>query len=94
MEHKIGHTVWRNQTHIYLYICIGRWVGGGNVDDSGGGWWWGVIHADGFCMTHIKVLHLFPRGILIFQGVLRKYHILMKFPHLEKNCRFNERLKI
>ena len=27
------------------------------------------------CMTHIKVPTLFPRGILIFQGVLRKYHI-------------------
>ena len=37
---------------------------------------------------------LFPRGILIFQGVLRKFHILTKFPHLEKNCRFIERLKI
>ena len=45
-------------------------------------------------MTHIKVPYLFPRGILIFQGVLGKYHILMKFPHLEKNCQFNERLKI
>ena len=31
-------------------------------------------------MTHIKA----PRGILIFQGVLTKFHILMKFPHLEK----------
>ena len=45
-----------------------------------------IIHADGFCMTHINVPHLFPRGIIIFQGVLRKYHILTKFPHLEKNC--------
>ena len=46
------------------------------------------------CMTHIKALTPFPRGILIFQGVLRKFHILMKFPHLEINCQFNERLKI
>ena len=23
---------------IYIYIYMGRWVGGGNVDDSGGGW--------------------------------------------------------
>ena len=36
------------------------------------------------CMTHIKAPTLFPRGILIFQGVLRKFHILTKFPHLEK----------
>ena len=38
----------------------------------------------------IKAPTLFPRGILIFQGVLTKFHILMKFPHLGKNCRFNE----
>ena len=38
------------------------------------------------CMTHIKASTLFPRRILIFQGVLTKFHILMKFPHLEKNC--------
>ena len=30
-----------------------------------------IIHADG-CMTHIKSPTLFPRGILIFQGVLTK----------------------
>ena len=46
------------------------------------------------CMTHIKAPTLFSRGILIFQGVLTKFHILTKFPHLEKNCQFNERLKI
>ena len=45
-------------------------------------------------MTHIKAPTLFPRGILIFQGVLTKFHILTKFPHLEQNCPFNERLKI
>ena len=27
---------------------------------------------------------LFPRGIIIFQGVLTKFHFLMKFPHLKK----------
>ena len=43
---------------------------------------------------HIKAPTLFPRGILIFQGVLTKFHILMKFPHLKKICQFNERLKI
>ena len=46
------------------------------------------------CMTHIWSPTLFPRGIMTFQGVLTKFHILMKFPHLEKNCQFNERLKI
>ena len=45
-------------------------------------------------MTHIKAPTLFPRGILIFKGVLTKFYILMKFPYLEKNCQFNERLKI
>ena len=46
------------------------------------------------CMTHIKGPTLFPRRILIFQGALTKFHILTKFPHLKKNCRFNERLNI
>ena len=46
------------------------------------------------CMTHIKAPTLFPREIIIFQGVLTKFHILTKFPHLEKNCRFNERPQI
>ena len=41
-------------------------------------------------MTHIKAPTLFPRGILIFQGVLTKFHILTKFPYLEKYCQFNE----
>ena len=35
-------------------------------------------------MTHIWSPALFPRGILIFQAVLTKFHILMKFRHLEK----------
>ena len=35
-------------------------------------------------MIHIKAPTLFPRGILIFQGVLTKFHILTKFPYLEK----------
>ena len=38
------------------------------------------------CMTHIWFPTLFPRGIIIFQGVLTKFNFLMKFPHLEKNC--------
>ena len=41
-------------------------------------------------MTHIKAPTLLPRGILIFQEVLTKFHILTKFPHLEKNCQFND----
>ena len=36
------------------------------------------------CITHIWSDTLFPRGIIIFQGVLTKFHFLMKFPHLEK----------
>ena len=35
------------------------------------------------CMTHIKAPILFPRGIIIFQGVLTKFNFSMKFPHLE-----------
>ena len=27
---------------------------------------------------------LFPKGIIIFQGVLTKFNFLTKFPHLEK----------
>ena len=45
-------------------------------------------------MTHIWSPTLFPRGIITFQGVLRKFNFLMKFPHLEKNCRFYEIPKI
>ena len=36
------------------------------------------------CMTHIWFPTLFPRGIIIFQGVLTKLPFLTKFPHLEK----------
>ena len=36
---------------------------------------------------------LFPRGILIFQGVLRKFHFSMKFPHLEKIVHLMKDLK-
>ena len=35
-------------------------------------------------MTHIWTPTLFPRGIIIFQGVPTKFNFLMKFPHLEK----------
>ena len=44
-------------------------------------------------MTHIKAPTLFPRGILIFQGVLTKFHILIKFPHLEKIVNLMKDLK-
>ena len=36
------------------------------------------------CMTHIWSPTLFPRAIIIFQGVQTKFHILTKFPHLEE----------
>ena len=45
------------------------------------------------CMTHIKAPTLFPRGILIFQGVLTKFNFLMKFPHLEKIVNLMKNLK-
>ena len=35
-------------------------------------------------MTHIWSPTLFPQEIIIFQGVLTKFHFLMKFPHPEK----------
>ena len=44
-------------------------------------------------MTHIKASTLFPRGILIFQGVLRNFHFSMKFPHLEKIVNLMKDLK-
>ena len=53
---------------------------------DGGGSGWGAGGRG--CPT------LFPRGIIIFQGVLIKLNILMKFPVLEKNCQFNEGPKI
>ena len=46
------------------------------------------------CIAHIWSPTLFPRGILIFQGVLTKFNFSMKFPHLEKNCQFYEIPKI
>ena len=36
------------------------------------------------CMTHIWSPTLFPRAIIIFQGVQRKFHFLTIFPHLEE----------
>ena len=35
-------------------------------------------------MTHIWFSTEFPKGIIIFQEVLTKFHFLMKFPHLGK----------
>ena len=35
------------------------------------------------CRRHIKAPVLFPRSIIILQGVLIKFNFLMKFPHLE-----------
>ena len=34
-------------------------------------------------MTHVKAPTLFPRGIIIFQGVLTIFNFLTKFPHQE-----------
>ena len=36
------------------------------------------------CMTHIWFPTVFSRGIIIFQGVLTKFHFLTIFPNLEK----------
>ena len=36
------------------------------------------------CMTHIWFPTVFPRGIIIFQGVLTKLNLLTKFRHLKK----------
>ena len=36
---------------------------------------------------------LFPRGIIIFQGVLTKFNFSMKFPHLEKFANLIKDLK-
>ena len=35
-------------------------------------------------MTHIWFPTEFPRGIIIFQGVLTKFSFLMKYPHVGK----------
>ena len=35
-------------------------------------------------MTNIWSPTLFPRAIIIFQGVQTKFHFLTKFPHLEE----------
>ena len=44
-------------------------------------------------MTHICSPTLFPRGIIIFQGVLTKFHFTKKFPHLEKIVNLMKDLK-
>ena len=54
-----------------------------------GGWWCsGWCANEGcvkwICITHIWSPTLFPGGIFIFQGVLRKLNFLMKFLVLEK----------
>ena len=38
IEITLGKSVGDHIWDIYIYIYMGRWVGGGNVDDSGGGW--------------------------------------------------------
>ena len=44
-------------------------------------------------ITHIWSPTLFPRGIIIFQGVPTKFNFLMKFPHLEKFANLIKHLK-
>ena len=46
------------------------------------------------CMTHIWSPTLFPRGIMIFQGVLNKFPIFVKISISGENCQFEERPKI
>ena len=42
-----------------------------------------ITHSNGFVL-HIWFPTLFPRAILIFQGVLTKFNFLTKFQHLKK----------
>ena len=53
---------------------MGRWVGGANADDSGGG---SDVGGSGIWVGGGWV-------IIIFQGVLTKLNLLMKFCHLKK----------
>ena len=43
------------------------------------------------CMTHIWSPTLFPRGIMIFQGVLNKLPFFVNISISGKNCQFEER---
>ena len=45
------------------------------------------------CIAHIWYPTLFPREIIIFQGVLTKFHFLTKFPYLEKIVNLMKDLK-
>ena len=45
-------------------------------------------------MTHIQSPTLFPQGIIIFQGVLTKFHFFDEISTSGKVCQFNEGLKI
>ena len=45
-------------------------------------------------MTHIWSPTLFPRGIIIFQGILTKFNFSTKFPHLEKFANLMNDLKM
>ena len=60
--------------YIYIYIYMGRWVGGGNVDDGGGRWVGGgnVDDSGGGWVGG-------GWFIIIFQEVLTKLNLLMKF---------------
>ena len=45
------------------------------------------------CRAHIWYPTLFPRGLIIFQGVLTKFNFSTKFPHLEKIVNLMKDLK-
>ena len=68
-------------------------MGGGDVGGGGigvGGGWVIIIFQGKSLPTHVDLYDqymvptLFPRAIIIFQGVQTKFHFLTKFPHLEE----------
>ena len=48
-----------------------------------------ITHPDAFVYL-IYGLHMIPWGNYNFARSTNKIHFSMNFPHLEKNCRFNE----
>ena len=45
------------------------------------------------CMTHILAPTVFSQEIIIFKGVLIKFHVMTKFLHLEKFVNLMKDLK-
>ena len=52
-----------------------------------------ITHPDGFVWPIYSPLH-YSLGYYNFPWSTNKFNFLTKFPHLEKNCRFNEGPKI